>query len=331
MEKNITNYITNPLNAFLLIKRATSEIELITERFPKESKDFLTNISEYLPSNEDLFGAAEGLIRLQVIYNLKSEDFANGIIDGSKLRSELSAHDLFVIGEEAYKINFNDYFVKEYLQLALSKVRKGLDTDKEVNVNSLLSTLCSSYNRTGDYVNAIAIAQDLIQRNPDDAQYIKLRETLIKDQAKYGTTRLVEIDPYSDYIKRDGKYSTIKENILYSQVCRGNLTKSPKELSALKCRFVSNSPFSKLAPFKIEEANLDPYLVLFIDILSDSEMEFLKGISKPNVKRASTLQKDLTSKVTSARVAQLAWHSDGQYEVTERISRRVEVYIYLYS
>lgn len=326
-EKDVVKYITNPLNAFLLIKRSTSDIKLITDRFPSKTKEFFVNVYKLLPSSEDLFGAVEGLIRLQVIYRLKSVDFANGIIDGTKLRSELTPHDLFVIGQEAFKIDNRDYFVKEYLNMALEKIKKGKDPDKEVNVDLLYSTLGKSYNRTGDYVKAIAMTEQLIKKYPNNQNYTKIKFDLMKRQEKFGKTKLWEVDPFSDYIKRDGSFQSYKELILFSQVCRGNVTKSPKELAALKCRYVFNTPGSKIGPFKIEEANLDPYLVLFIDVLSDSEAAFLKEISKPKVKRGRTFQnsKDLEYKVSSGRVAKLAAHSDQRHDIIKRISQRVEV------
>lgn len=318
-------YITNPINAFLLIKRASSDITIIEKRFSEQSNDFLTKIKHLQPEDDDLEGAVEGLIRLEIIYRLKSIDFARGIIDGTKTRAEMTAHDLFVIGEVTYKITGKDYFAEDYLLMSWEMIQKGLDVDEEVNVNKLLLILTSIYQRNGDYVKALATTINLIERNPGNEEYMNLKNVVEKEFNTHGTSNIIKADPYSDYFPRDGNYQVYKEEILYSQVCRGNLTKSPQEASKLKCRYTSTSAFSKLARFKVEEANLDPYVVLFIDVVSDSEIEFLKEVTKPATTRAKTFGPTLATTKSNIRVAKLASFFDNAFDVTKKLAIRVEV------
>lgn len=307
-----------------MIKRATSDIKLIEKRFPKESKEFLAIIKELQPTDTDLIGAVAGLLRLQTIYKLKSEDFANGIIDGTKTREALSVHDLFVIGETALKLFEQEYFALEYLNLAWDRLQKGEDdNDQDIDEKSLLSHLASCYNQVGDYENAIIVVDLLIELDTNSTEFAGLKVQLEADHNKFGLTKLFVIDPFSDYYDRDGKFEDYKENILYSQVCRGNVAISHKEQAELYCRFVSTSPFTKLSPFKIEEANLDPYIVLFIDVISDQEIEFLKNITKPKVRRAE-IYSSSHEELSSVRVAQLAWHHDWKHKEIEKLSKRVE-------
>lgn len=66
--------------------------------------------------------------------------------------------------------------------------------------------------------------------------------------------------------------------------CRGELFQSPKEAAKLKCRYVYNkSSFIKIAPLKMEEASLKPYIVVYHDVLYDSEIEVIKTMAKPRV------------------------------------------------
>lgn len=324
MQVNVTQYITNPLNAFLMIKRATSDISLIRKLFFRQSEQFFKNVKHLLPSDEDLSGAAVGLLRLQVVYKLQSEDFANGVIDGQKTRPALSAHDLFVIGEEAFKLENQDFFATKYFKLAWDLVKRGQDQDKEIDEENLLLHLATCFNKVGDYVNEIAVVNALIELNPDDTKFQDFKTSLENDLEKNGNKILTMEDPYTEEYEMNGEMSPVKEKILYSQVCRGSIAKSSEELSKLHCRFVSNSFFSKIAPFKVEEANLDPYIVLFIDVLSDDEIDFLKNISKPNFERAF-VGWDGDSKIEDKRVAQLAWHFDDEHEILMRIAKRVEV------
>lgn len=323
---DVDKCITNPLNAFLLIKRTTSDIKLIEHRFPEESKLLIEKIEFIQPEAADLTGAVEGLLRLQTIYKLSSKDFANGIVDGKKTIAALSAHDLFVIGEEAYKLNNQDFFAKEYFNLVREMIKSGRDADKEVDEKNLLLMLSSSYHRTGEYNKAVAVANELIAKFPGEEDFKILKQSFLNDQREYGTTRLKLTDPFSDYYVKDGKFSQIKEDTIFSQVCRGNITKSPFEASQLHCRYMSKTPFAKLARFKIEEANLEPYLILVLDAISDSEIEFLKEVTKPKIKRAATRVTTKERKISNVRVAQLSWHFDNSHEIFERLSRRVEVF-----
>lgn len=318
-------YITNPLNAYLMIKRATSDIQMIAKRFPEASKQLVERIKIFQPEQDDLTGAVEGLLRAQFIYKLKSSDFADGIIDGIKTRKAMSPHDLFVIGLEAFKFAQEDYFTKEYLHMAWEQVRQGFDPDKEVEEVVLLGKLVTCYKRTGDYTKALLFMKELMEKGQIMKELEPIVEALEKSHEKFGDSRKQERDPFSDNFVKDGYYSEHKEDILYSQVCRGNITKSPKELSELHCRYISNSPFSRLAPFKIEEANLEPYLILFVDVLSEYEMEFLKNASKPKVERAKTLTPTMDWQKSSLRVAQNSWHYDTDHELIRKLSMRIEV------
>jgi prolyl 4-hydroxylase len=68
------NYVTNPVNAYLLIKRLTSDWQHVESMMRENSADaFLTNITEKRAANQvkypddaDLTGAAVALLRLQV-------------------------------------------------------------------------------------------------------------------------------------------------------------------------------------------------------------------------------------------------------------------------
>ena len=54
------------------------------------------------PDDEDLEGAAVGLLRLQETYQLATSDLANGFVGGESVGKALSAHDCFEIGKAAY-------------------------------------------------------------------------------------------------------------------------------------------------------------------------------------------------------------------------------------
>lgn len=316
-------YVNNPLNVILMIKRASSDTNLIRNRFPEKSTIFLNTIKNLQPSENDLNEAVEGLLRLQSIYKLKSDDFANGIVDGKRSRARLSAHDLFIIAEEAFKLKGQEYFAKEYYKLSLIKIPS--DVDKEVDENSLLMKWATSYSKSKEFPQAIVLVDMLIQKNPESKEFVALKESLVSGQAKQGNKKVVLKDPFSDAFERNGKFTKLKEKILYSQVCRGNVTKSPKDLAKLHCRYISSNQFSRLARFKVEEINLNPNILLFIDVVTNDEMELVKNMSKSKATRATILT-TAGSKISSKRVSQIAWLHEIEHEVLKKLSQRVEVY-----
>lgn len=287
----------------------------------------MKNVKKYMPEYDDLVGAVEGLIRLQVIYKLKCDDFAKGIIDGKETGSELTAHDLFVIGEEASLIGKKEYFVKEYLDLAWQKIQLGLDVDKEVDVNRLFLILAQSYNRTGYFDNAFQVIDVLILKDPENKALADRRKEYFANFEKYGDSMIKVLDqnPFDEDFKRTGFYDRDKEQVIYSQVCREFLTKTPNETSQLKCHYDSKTPFARLAPFKVEEANLDPYIVLFIDVLSSAEADVLVELSGRKIKRALTASFTSDKVVSKSRIAQVAWHQDKDHPLIKKMSQRLEV------
>lgn len=67
----------------------------------------------------------------------------------------------------------------------------------------------------------------------------------------------------------------------FELLCRkgSQLTAKP-----LRCRYATNnSPFLKIGPIKVEEHSLNPYIVVYHDLIYDEEIEFIKQEAKPKV------------------------------------------------
>lgn len=79
-------------------------------------------------------------------------------------------------------------------------------------------------------------------------------------------------------------YDDIQEE-QYKKLCRQEIVPTAKQLAPLRCRYVHDkSPFLKIAPLKMEEANIDPYIVVYHQVIHDTEIEILKAISKERVR-----------------------------------------------
>lgn len=68
-------------------------------------------------------------------------------------------------------------------------------------------------------------------------------------------------------------------------LCRGDLRIPPATQAQLKCRYVHNNvPFLRLMPLKEEEAYLEPRIILYRDVMYDSEIDLIKKMAQPRVR-----------------------------------------------
>lgn len=75
------------------------------------------------------------------------------------------------------------------------------------------------------------------------------------------------------------------------------LFQTPRRLSKLFCRYYDNNrnPRLVLAPIKQQDEWDRPYIVRYIDIISDTEIEKVKQLAKPRVSKSE--QRNVTSKI----------------------------------
>lgn len=112
----------------------------------------------------------------------------------------------------------------------------------------------------------------------------------------------------------------------YERLCRNDVGRSSRELAPLRCRRVTNgAAYRRLAPLKLEEVNLDPYIVVYHDVISDDEIEVVQQMAKPRFRRA-TVQNHKTGEleVANYRISKSAWLKDVEHAHVARISQRVE-------
>ena len=77
--EDVETYLSNPINAYLLVKRLTTDWQTVESIINDKSFSMLMK-NETFPSFEDLSGAAEAVIRLQDTYKLDTSSLADGII-----------------------------------------------------------------------------------------------------------------------------------------------------------------------------------------------------------------------------------------------------------
>ncbi|XP_017058719.1 prolyl 4-hydroxylase subunit alpha-2 isoform X2 [Drosophila ficusphila] len=89
----------------------------------------------------------------------------------------------------------------------------------------------------------------------------------------------------------------------------------------LHCRYnTTSSPFLKLAPFRMEELSLSPYIVLYHNVLSDGEIEKLQRMSEPFLERSKIFTHDGGStQVSPTRTADGVWLPHMNTELEDRL------------
>lgn len=122
-------------------------------------------------------------------------------------------------------------------------------------------------------------------------QYVNELLTILPDNENANRNKMI----YENLLKDDTNNQPAGQNapqpnnktnetLLYEMLCRKDVGLSAAESSKLKCRYVTNrSPFLKIAPLKLEEAYLEPYIVIYHDVMYDAEIEVLKKMAKPRV------------------------------------------------
>jgi prolyl 4-hydroxylase len=299
---------------------------LFEKQFNEEQLQQLrTNLEGILQNYEDLVGAVEGLLRLQKMYKLKSSDFAQGIVDGQKTRKAMKAHDLFIIGRETSKIEFENMLALEYLELAVETFKSQGNKDDDLDITEACHFLAEVHNRTANYKAASNAVEYLLTIDESDEEAQELKRQFSERFEKYGNSLIGVYNPFNDTYKTNGEYTYLKETYLFGKACRGELKNTPKVQSQLKCRYHSASYFSLIGPFKMEEASLSPVRVsLFYDMLHDHEIEQLKLLTGSRLKTGTVVvgTKDV---VVKNRVTKTAFVLDRENSIVGKISKRVEV------
>uniref|UniRef100_A0A6Q2Y4D2 procollagen-proline 4-dioxygenase n=1 Tax=Esox lucius TaxID=8010 RepID=A0A6Q2Y4D2_ESOLU len=120
----------------------------------------------------------------------------------------------------------------------------------------------------------------------------------------------------------------LPERRKYEQLCRGEGIKmTPRRQSRLFCRYSDNNghPLYLLGPVKQEDEWDRPRIVRYHEFLSDSEIQKVKELAKPRLRRA-TVHDPQTGKLTTAhyRVSKSAWLAAYEDPVVDKINQRIE-------
>lgn len=334
--KDVSTYLLNPINAYLLTKRLTTDWRDVEEVMTLDvGSQFVKNVSNYrnilkFPTDEDLTGCAVALIRLQDTYGMKTEEIAMGKLNGVQSAIEMSSEDCFEIGRQSY-INQDFHHTILWMNEALNR----LNNHSQLTRADVLEYLAFSTFKEGNVRNALDMTNELLNLSPDhqrargnkhyyekELMKINLKSELRGDD---GSNDL-PVDKSVEFHHVSNPYNyDVPERKLYELACRGELKPAESILSDLTCHYTHNNvPFLKIGPLKAEKIYNDPYIVVYHDVMYDSEIEIIKRMAKPRFRRA-TVQNHKTGELETAhyRVSKSAWLKDEEHKVIATVVQRV--------
>ncbi|XP_020811056.1 prolyl 4-hydroxylase subunit alpha-2-like [Drosophila serrata] len=285
-------YLSNPLHSFPLIRHMHQDWPHI-EKFMKmpvgqDEINFLQNKLPELPASEDSKDASKAMYRLARTYNVTPWELSNGLIDGIQLgisQTHLTPLDFFEIGKLCFQW--------EHTHAALLWFTSTPIFEEYEPAHKVLGF------RKNDV--ALMIARCLVELGRKNEAEDVLRE---QSYTAVNMSKLIELyDTHSVYQRN---YEPIHP-LQYTDLCRSSHVPSP---SRLHCRYNSStSPFLILAPLKMEEISLDPYIVVYHDVLSTNKIEEIIRWGDPRVEPTYVLHRELGDIRNNERTALGTWIS----------------------
>lgn len=325
-------YVANPINAYLLVKRLTTDWKEVENLMNANvGQEYVANLTHYkqhfkFPTDEDLNGAAVALTRLQDTYRLDTSSLARGELNGVKYSSELNAADCFELGRQSY--NNEDYYHTQ-LWMREADSRLGQEPNETLHRSDVLEYLAFSTFKQGNVPLALDLTNKLLELIPTHSRALGNKVYYEESMKKTDTLQRKGDDETETIatapVEPDFK-SFMDSRSEYEQLCRGDLITPLQISSKLKCMYVNNNvAFLKIGPFKMEEAFFDPRIVVFHDVIYDSEIATIKKMAQPRFRRA-TVQNSKTGQLEVAqyRISKSAWLKDYEHKHVKNLCQRVE-------
>ena len=322
---NPDHHLGNPLNAFLLVKRFTTDWDHLVGRLLRSeaSEEFLADISDktdLFPTMDDLDGSIDALMRLQDTYALPTSKIATGELQGIQKSRSLTAGDCFALGRYAY--NKEDYY-HTVLWMREALERYDVEDIKSVNKIDLLDYLSFAAAMQGNTRYAYNLTIELLQLEPDHVRgqrNARYYEKVLAEQAEEDREREEELRNPKTY---PDEYRASEQFQNYERLCRGEDTVYRPVEHKLYCRYSRHHPIFYIRPLKEEVMNFDPQIVVFHDVLNNEEIELIKKLATPRLQRATVAVNNNGSYApANYRTSKSAWLRDEEHFLINRVSQR---------
>ncbi|XP_037812164.1 prolyl 4-hydroxylase subunit alpha-2 [Lucilia sericata] len=308
-------YLYNPINALTILKRFTADwksLKSYAEDYLK-TEDLAQNYTQQIetltfPTDQDYDEALINLLRIQDMYQLEPQRLAVGEVNGVKLGSEMTWSDCLEIGLKSSKNGYQTY-AKYWMETALEKLpnshnndtnemnssasatagqQKSLQDDYTVKAKlEIMTALLNTEYKLGNLEDALKIANEMLELKPKQKNVKKAKQKM-ENELKKLKAQNTKVDKNNDE-KQKRKTTKTVEELMIEEICReGSNLQNNKQIHSItswnpsaphtpSCAIVTNNlPYLLLQPLNIELLSLDPYIVIYHNVLSDSQIEELK-------------------------------------------------------
>uniref|UniRef100_A0A7N6AYH4 procollagen-proline 4-dioxygenase n=1 Tax=Anabas testudineus TaxID=64144 RepID=A0A7N6AYH4_ANATE len=289
-------FLGHPVNAFKLMKRLNTEWGELENLVLTDMSDvFISNLTiqrQYFPNDDDQTGAAKALMRLQDTYQLDTNTISSGQLPGQHrlLQTTLAVDDCFDLGKVAY-LEADYYHTELWMVQALNQLDQG-ETSSTVDPVTILDYLSYSVYQQGELERALQFTKRLLELDPTHQRANGNLKYFERGRLRGDSEGRLEVK-VDDYLP---------ERKTYEKLCRGvGIRMTPRRQSRLFCRYYDNNhhPRYVIGPVKEEDEWDRPRIVRYHDIVTEKEMERVKELAKPRLRRA-TVHDPQTGKLTTA-------------------------------
>ncbi|CAB3987475.1 Prolyl 4-hydroxylase subunit alpha-1 [Paramuricea clavata] len=280
----------------------------------------LDDFQPYFPTvEEDLYGSISAIYLLQDTYNISSHDMANGNIPGSSIKNELHADDCFELG--SFALYFGRYhWAREWLVEALERVKRP-GYNGNIDLPLLLEHASWIEYMTGNLEKALEHCVELIKISPYNTRALD-NAMRYRRELKTGLIKTYE------HVKADEEKKLIDtyQNSKITKLCREeNLRKSHGPARFLKCRYKTDHPILRLKPGKEEVVLVTPRVVIYHDMVRDTDLEKIKNVARPYLQRSKAFNlKTGQVETVSYRISENAWIHENATDAVKIFNRRAE-------
>ncbi|XP_020811055.1 prolyl 4-hydroxylase subunit alpha-2 [Drosophila serrata] len=314
-------YFDSPVNKYLLNKRLTVDwqrVENLMETSTGEKP--LKRLQELRIGKGELEGALDGILRLQFVYRLKAKDLANGILDGVNYGTQLNSEHCVDIARLALR-DQHPRLAHSWLLEANERLTSG---EKSLELKpQILAMLVQAKAELGDLRGMNETYQELLQIQPASEEHRRNYESFLLAQGdKVSLNESQIIEEHGPIPKEDEVVTPFQAFCL---TCSGHWEPKPHELRDLRCGYLTEThPFLWIAPFKVEELNHDPLILLFHDVIYQSEIDAIKELTRNNLNRGQVTGLN-SSSVSNVRTSQTSFRPVTAHKVLETIDKRVGI------
>ncbi|KAH8384210.1 hypothetical protein KR200_002708, partial [Drosophila serrata] len=315
-------YFDSPVNKYLLNKRLTVDwqrVENLMETSTGEKS--LKRLQEVRIGKGELEGALDGILRLQFVYRLKAKDLANGILDGvnygyTQLNSEHCVDIARLALRDQHPRLAHSWLLEANERLTSSE--ESLELKPQI-----LAMLVQAKAELGDLRGMNETYQELLQIQPASEEHRRNYESFLLaqgDKVSHNESQIIE--EHGPIPKEDEVVTPFQAFCL---TCSGHWEPKPHELRDLRCGYLTEThPFLWIAPFKVEELNHDPLILLFHDVIYQSEIDAIKELTRNNLSRGQVTGLN-SSSVSNVRTSQTSFIPVTAHKVLETIDKRVGI------